>query len=64
MEQYCWKIPYCQPSTSWPTTSKVQTSPETTNPKYYTGGFDIGKILENSGTGLAGAEFKIATSVG
>ncbi|WP_066026155.1 SpaH/EbpB family LPXTG-anchored major pilin [Enterococcus mundtii] len=41
---------------------KSTTPPETTNPKYYTGGFDIEKISENSGTGLAGAEFKIAIS--
>lgn len=41
---------------------KSTTPPETTNPKYYTGGFDIEKISENSGTGLADAEFKIAIS--
>lgn len=41
---------------------KSTTPPETTNPKYYTGGFDIEKISENSGTGLPDAEFKIAIS--
>lgn len=41
---------------------KSTTPPETTNPKYYTGGFDIEKISENSGSGLADAEFKIAIS--
>ncbi|WP_339093268.1 SpaH/EbpB family LPXTG-anchored major pilin [Candidatus Enterococcus mangumiae] len=41
---------------------KSTTPPETTNPKYYTGGFDIEKMEENSEEGLAGAEFKLAIS--
>ena len=39
---------------------KTTTPPPTTNPKYYTGGFDLNKTAEDTKAALAGAEFKIA----